>query len=103
MGNCTLNTDPSDPIHIPIDGTLDLHLFRPKEVPALLDDYFDECLAAGIRSVRVIHGKGTGTLKRRVHGLLDKHPLVESYRSAAENAGGWGATLVELIPPADPE
>ena len=85
-----------EPVQLPIDGVLDLHLFQPKEVPDLLDDYFRECIAAGIRSVRVIHGKGTGTLKRRVHGLLEKHPLVDSYRSAPAGAGGWGATLVEL-------
>ena len=85
-----------EPVHIPIDGNLDLHLFNPKEVSDLLDDYFEECVREGLFEVRVIHGKGSGMLKKRVHSLLAKHPLVASFREAPPNAGGWGATLVTL-------
>lgn len=86
-----------EPVHLPIEDTLDLHTFRPKEVPDLLDDYFAECIKAGIFSVRIIHGKGQGILKNRVQGLLKKNPLVESFKDAPATAGGWGATQVELI------
>ena len=85
-----------DPIKIPIEDTLDLHTFQPKDLPDLLVDYFEECLDAGIFSVRIIHGKGKGILKKRVQGLLNKIPLVESFTDAPPEAGGWGATLVEL-------
>ncbi len=85
-----------EPVHIPIDGNLDLHLFNPKEVSDLLDDYFEECVREGLFEVRVIHGKGSGMLKKRVHSLLAKHPRVASFREAPPNAGGWGATLVTL-------
>ncbi|MCF8078759.1 MAG: Smr/MutS family protein [Desulfobacterales bacterium] len=85
-----------EPIEFPISDELDLHTFRPSEVSDLLDDYFDECLARGIFSVRVIHGKGTGALKKRVRTILEKHPLVASYSDAPPEAGGWGATRVEL-------
>jgi DNA-nicking Smr family endonuclease len=44
----------------------------------------------------VVHGKGTGALRRSVEALLTRHPLVAAHRPAAEDAGGWGATLVTL-------
>ena len=84
------------PVKMPIEDVIDLHTFLPKEVPDLLEDYFSECIAAGIHSVRVIHGKGTGALKRKVHGCLKKSRLVFSFSDAPPDAGGWGATVVEL-------
>jgi DNA-nicking Smr family endonuclease len=91
-----------EPIHIPITDVLDLHQFRPAEVADLLDDYFRECIAAGIFSVRIIHGKGAGVLRRRVHALLARHPLVHGVAPASPEAGGWGATVVSLAPPEAP-
>ena len=85
-----------DPIKIPISDTLDLHTFLPKDLPDLLVDYFAECRKAGIFSVRIIHGKGHGILKKRVQGLLKKNSLVDTFTDAPPEAGGWGATLVEL-------
>jgi len=84
------------PVHIPLEDVLDLHTFQPQDIPELLDDYFSACVQAGIYSVRVIHGKGKGILKRRVHGLLEKNPRVKSFCNASPESGGWGATLVEL-------
>jgi len=84
------------PVRIPIDGNLDLHLFNPREVPDLLDDYFEECARSGLYEVRVIHGKGSGVLKKSVRSHLAKHPRVASFREAPADAGGWGATLVTL-------
>ena len=87
-----------DPVVLPITDVLDLHTFHPRDVPLLLDDYFDECRAHGIVAVRLIHGKGSGVLKRRVHAILSRHPLVADFRDAPLGAGGWGATLVSLHP-----
>ncbi len=84
------------PVIIPIEDVIDLHLFRPAEVTDLLDNYFRECIQAGILSLRVIHGKGKGVLKKTVHHLLKKHPLVLSFSDAPPDAGGWGATIVTL-------
>ena len=84
------------PIHVPIEDFLDLHTFRPQDIADLLENYFDECLKAGILSVRVIHGKGTGIQKRQVHRILQKNPWVKSFKDAPPEAGGWGATVVEL-------
>lgn len=81
---------------MPIGDILDLHTFKPRDVPDLLVDYFTACIEAEIYSVRIVHGKGRGILKKRVQGLLKKNPLVISFKNAPEEAGGWGATLVEL-------
>ncbi len=87
---------PQKPVEIEIGDTLDLHAFRPAEVGDLLPEYFRACLQRGIWEVRVIHGKGTGTLKRRVHAILKRDPRVASFMDAPSEAGGWGATLVTL-------
>ena len=84
------------PVKIPIEDVLDLHTFHPKDIPNLLEDYFSECMKAGIFSVRIIHGKGKGIQKRRVQKLLKENSVVVSFKDAPPEAGGWGATLVEL-------
>lgn len=94
-----METPDDDPVRLPIEDVLDLHAFNPKEVPNLLEDYFTECVHAGIFSVRVIHGKGSGILKKRVQSLLKKNPMVDSFRDAPTGGGGWGATLVDLRKP----
>ncbi len=84
-----------DPIKLPINGILDLHHFKPSELGDLIPDYIDACLEKDITSLRIIHGKGKGVLRRSVHSILDKHPKVKSY-SLAGDRSSWGATLVEL-------
>ncbi len=86
----------ADAVRLPITGELDLHTFRPSEVASLLEDYFAECVRTGIFSVRVIHGKGTGTLRETVHTLLRRSPHVAGFRLGDETSGSWGATIVEL-------
>lgn len=85
-----------DAVRLPITGELDLHSFRPSEIASLLEDYFAECVRAGIFSVRVVHGKGTGTLRETVHALLRRSPRVTDFRLGDETSGGWGATIVTL-------
>jgi DNA-nicking Smr family endonuclease len=85
-----------EPIKIPIEDILDLHHFRPQEVSALLSDYLAECRKVRIFSVRIIHGKGHGILKNLVRQHLKNNPIVSSFQDAPFDAGGWGATLVEL-------
>jgi dsDNA-specific endonuclease/ATPase MutS2 len=87
-----------DPVEFPIDGTLDLHTFQPKDVKDLVQDYIVECREKGILQIRIIHGKGIGTLREIVHTTLSRMPDVESYKLADEPAGGWGATIVHLRP-----
>ena len=86
----------TEPVVLPIDGVLDLHLFLPREVGELVPVYLAECRKAGIFTVRIIHGKGTGSLRRSVRAILARLDCVASFRPAGEESGGWGATLVEL-------
>ncbi len=91
--------DPEAPVEIPIDGNLDLHFFHPREVKDLVTEYLWACRQKGLLDVRIVHGKGSGALRRTVHALLPRLPEVESFRSASEADGGWGATWVRLRPP----
>ena len=86
----------NDFIEQPIDGTLDLHTFQPGEVKDLVPEYLDECRKRGILQVRIIHGKGTGALRKTVLSILEKLTSVDSFRTAEESAGSWGATIVTL-------
>lgn len=88
--------DAGTAVAMPIDGTLDLHTFAPREVGELLAEYLRECQARGLLQVRIVHGKGTGALRRQVHAVLARLPEVRSYALAGEAGGGWGATLVTL-------
>ena len=93
-----MDMDENEPIEFPIDGTLDLHTFRPAEVKHLVPDYLAACRERGILQVRIIHGKGTGMLREKVHSILGGMPEVASFRLAGEDGGGWGATIVTLRP-----
>ena len=90
--------DDYEPIVLPIDGTLDLHTFRPAEIKTLIPEYLNECRNSGILHVRIVHGKGTGALRRTVHALLSRLDVVVDFRLGDEASGSWGATLVTLRP-----
>lgn len=91
--------DEHEPVELPIDGTLDLHAFHPRDVKELVPDYLEECRRRGILEVRVVHGKGTGALRTTVHAILDRLPYVAGYRLGGHDRGEWGATIVTLVSP----
>ena len=82
----------------PLTDELDLHTFQPSECADLVEEYVRAAHEAGLTAVRIIHGKGAGTLRRIVHGVLERHPAVASFKLGDEHSGSWGATLVELRP-----
>ncbi|MBN2323558.1 MAG: Smr/MutS family protein [Spirochaetes bacterium] len=97
-GSGGANSPDERAVEIPIDGELDLHFFSPRDVEEIVSSYLSECLSRGILQVRIVHGKGTGILRARVHAVLKKLSMVASFGLAGENAGGWGATIVRLKP-----
>jgi len=79
-----------------VDRELRLRLLTVDEALCQLDQYLNDAFMAGLASVRIVHGKGTGKLRRAVHESLAKHPLVKSYRLGDYGEGDYGITIVEL-------
>ncbi len=95
------DVDAPQSVELPITGELDLHAFAPRDVPGVVEDYLAACRERGIHEVRVVHGRGRGVQRAVVRRLLARLPFVRAFREAAPASGGWGATLVELLPPPD--
>jgi dsDNA-specific endonuclease/ATPase MutS2 len=86
----------TEPIVLPVEDSIDLHAFHPKDIPSVVEEYLEQCGQAGLIEVRIIHGRGTGVQRKIVRSILEKHPRVLSFRDAPAEAGGWGATVVVL-------
>jgi DNA-nicking Smr family endonuclease len=82
---------------LPIGDVLDLHSFKPQDIPSVVEEYLEECRRSGILQVRLIHGKGAGVQRAIIRSLVDKNPSVISFEDAPAEAGGWGATIVRLL------
>jgi DNA-nicking Smr family endonuclease len=85
-----------EPVALPIEDSLDLHTFAPRDVASVVEEYLIEAAARGFREVRLIHGRGIGVQREIVRSVLSRHPLVESFADAPSERGGWGATVVRL-------
>ena len=85
-----------DAFEVPIEGTLDLHAFQPRDIPSVVDEYLRAAHAAGLHEVRLIHGRGIGVQRARVQQVLRGHPLVAAFADAPESH--LGATIVTLHP-----
>ena len=83
-----------EPVSIPLDGFLDLHAFAPRDIPSVVDDYVVACHQAGVRDLRLVHGRGQGVQRASVQRVLADHPLVERFWDAPESH--LGATVVRL-------
>lgn len=90
--------DSDEPPAPVLTDELDLHTFLPKECADVVEEYVRAAHEAGFATVRIIHGKGKGTLRRIVHAALTRHPAVRSFQIAEPQRGSWGATIVELAP-----
>lgn len=87
-----MNAD--SPHRIPIEDTLDLHSFAPRDIPSVVEEFITAAHAAGLRQVRLIHGRGIGVQRGRVQATLEAHPLVQEFWDAA--GSHLGATVARL-------
>ncbi len=92
-----MDDDLSDEVELPIEDSLDLHAFSPRDVKDVVASYLEAARARGFREVRIIHGRGIGAQREIVRALLARHPGVISFADAPPERGGWGATIVFLV------
>ena len=81
---------------VPIDDSIDLHAFAPRDIPSVVEEYINAAHEAGLREVRLIHGRGKGVQRGIVQSVLEKHPLVESFHDDHESH--LGATVAMMAP-----
>jgi dsDNA-specific endonuclease/ATPase MutS2 len=85
------------PFRIPVADVFDLHTVPPRDVKGVVEEYLNEARRAGFTALRIIHGRGIGTQREIVRGVLARTPFVVDYRDAPLGAGGRGATVVTLL------
>jgi DNA-nicking Smr family endonuclease len=81
--------------HIPIEDSIDLHAFRPADIKSVVEEFIRAAHEAGLREVRLIHGRGIGVQRGIVQSTLESHPLVENFYDAPESH--LGATVAILV------
>lgn len=91
-----MTDETGDDVVIPIEDALDLHPFRPRDIPSVVESYLEAAVGAGFEEVRIIHGKGIGFQRDAVRRVLEAHPDVVEYRDAPAERGSWGATVARL-------
>ncbi len=82
----------ADPVEVPIEDTIDLHSFQPREIPEVVEEYLFQAVAKGFRQVRIIHGRGIGVQRAIIHSILKKHPQVIEFHDMPDR----GSTVVSL-------
>jgi len=85
-----------NPVRIPIERELDLHAFAPRDIPGVVADFVDAAAEAGLREVRLVHGRGRGVQRGIVQAALDRHPRVVEFWD--DTAAHLGATIAKLSP-----
>lgn len=86
--------DSPDPHRIPIEDSIDLHAFHPRDIRSVVEEYVNAAHEAGLREVRLIHGRGTGVQRGIVAQVLERHPLVRAFHDAPDSH--LGATVAIL-------
>ena len=91
-----MTDDRQDDIEVPIEDSIDLHPFRPRDIPDVVRSYLEAAVERGFREVRIVHGKGIGFQREVVRKVLESHPDVEGFALAPPERGSWGATVARL-------
>ncbi len=91
------NAFDDEPVRIPITDVFDLHTVPPRDVQAIVEEYLSEAHRLGFKALRIVHGRGIGVQREMVRAILARTPFVASFGDAPAEAGGWGATVVNLL------
>ena len=83
-----------EPVRLPIEREIDLHAFAPRDIPSVVQEYIDAAADAGLREVRLVHGRGRGVQRGIVQHTLDRHPRVVEFWD--DTAAHLGATIARL-------
>jgi len=83
------------PHEIPIEPELDLHTFAPRDIPSVVEEFVRAAHEAGLRELRLVHGRGRGVQRGVVQAVLEKHPLVAEFWDDAD--AHLGATICRLV------
>jgi len=81
-----------EPVRIPVEHELDLHAFAPRDIPSVVSEYVDAAAAAGLREIRLVHGRGHGVQRGVVQATLERHARV----LWDDHDSHLGATLARL-------
>jgi dsDNA-specific endonuclease/ATPase MutS2 len=82
-----------DRVEIPIEDTIDLHSFQPRDIPGVVEEYLYQAVKKGFNQVRIIHGRGIGVQRAIIHSILKRHPQVIGFRDMPDR----GSTVVDLV------
>ena len=93
-----LTQSDSEPISIHITDTFDLHSIPARDIEAVVEEYLHQARKLGLLALRIIHGRGIGVQRQTVRRVLQRTPFVTGFCDAPAEAGGWGATMVDLAP-----
>ena len=85
-----------EPQNIPIEAEIDLHAFAPRDIPSVVEEYVLAAFEAGLREVRIVHGRGKGIQRGIVQATLDQHPRVIEFWD--DTRAHLGATIARLGP-----
>ena len=86
---------PDDPLELPVEPELDLHAFAPKDIPSVVEEYVTAAHARGLRTLRLVHGRGRGVQRGIVQQALERHPLVAEFWD--DTSAHLGATWCRLV------
>jgi dsDNA-specific endonuclease/ATPase MutS2 len=91
-----MNSESDEPVEIPFSDVLDLHVFAPRDVEGVVEEWLAMAREQECKTLRIVHGRGIGVQRKRVREILARQPDVRDFGDAPVEAGGWGATVVTL-------
>jgi DNA-nicking Smr family endonuclease len=92
----------SEPVRLPIEREIDLHAFAPRDIPSVVEEYVNAAAEAGLREVRLVHGRGRGVQRGIVQAALERHPLVQEFWDDVASHLGATVAVIGVRSPGNP-